>query len=109
MVHPSYYPEGMSNVLLEAAASARPAIATDRSGCRETVDDGITGFVIPVKDVKALVDALDRFMGMTWEARRNMGLAGRKKMEKEFDRTVVVNMVADEVNRCSGMERQTVT
>jgi len=109
VVHPSYYPEGMSNVLLEAAASARPAIATDRSGCRETVDDGITGFVIPVKDVKALVDALDRFMGMTWEARRNMGLAGRKKMEKEFDRTVVVNMVADEVNRCSGMERQTVT
>ena len=37
IVHPSYYPEGMSNVLLEGAASARPIIATDRAGCRETV------------------------------------------------------------------------
>jgi len=45
IVHPSYYPEGMSNVLLEAAASGRPAIAADRSGCRETVDDGVTGYI----------------------------------------------------------------
>lgn len=50
IVHPSYYPEGMSNVLLEGAASARPIIATDRAGCRETVEDGVTGFLIPIKD-----------------------------------------------------------
>lgn len=108
VVHPSYYPEGMSNVLLEAGASARPAIATDRSGCRETVDDGVTGFVIPIKDEKALIGALNRFMAMTWEARRDMGLAGRKKVEKEFDRKTVVKMVIDEVNRCSAGEQQTV-
>ena len=108
VVHPSYYPEGMSNVLLEAAASARPVIATDRSGCRETVDDGTSGFVIPIQDEKALIDALERFMGMTWEARRDMGLAGRKKVEKEFDRNIVVNMVVDEVNRCFSGEQQTV-
>ena len=55
VVHPSYYPEGMSNVLLEAAASGRPVIATDRSGCRETVDAGETGYLIPIKDEDALV------------------------------------------------------
>lgn len=108
VVHPSYYPEGMSNVLLEAAASARPVIATDRSGCRETVDDGISGFVIPIKDEKALIEALECFMGMTWEARRDMGLAGRKKVEREFDRKIVVKMVVDEVNRCFAEEQQAV-
>lgn len=97
IVHPSYYPEGMSNVLLEAAASARPVIATDRSGCRETVDDGKSGFVIPVKDEKALVQALDRFMRLSWEEKRTMGLSGRDKMEKEFDRQIVVKLVVGEI------------
>ena len=97
VVHPSYYPEGMSNVLLEAAASARPIVATDRSGCRETVDHGRSGFVVPVKDEAALIDALDQFMQMTWDERCAMGLAGRKKMENKFDRQIVVKMVVDEV------------
>ncbi len=99
IVHPSYYPEGMSNVLLEAAASARPIIASARSGCRETVEDGKTGFIVPVKNEDALVAALDKFMKMSWDERRAMGLAGRKKMEKEFDRQIVVGMVMHEVNR----------
>lgn len=90
IVHPSYYPEGMSNVLLEAAASARPVIATDRSGCRETLDAGVTGYLIPIQNEKALVQALDDFMNLTWEERKRMGLAGRQKMEWEFDRQMVV-------------------
>lgn len=90
IVHPSYYPEGMSNVLLEAAASARPIIATDRSGCRETVDAGKTGWLIPVKDEDALVRALEDFLHLTWEEREELGHAGRVKMEQEFDRQIVV-------------------
>lgn len=90
VVHPSYYPEGMSNVLLEAAASARPVIATDRSGCRETVDAGKTGYLIPIKDEEALVQALEDFLNLTWEERAQLGHAGRKKMEQEFDRQIVV-------------------
>lgn len=97
LVHPSYYPEGMSNVLLEAGASARPAIATDRSGCRETVDDGVTGYVVPVKDEAALIAAVDRFMQLTWDERRAMGQAGRAKMEREFDRQIVVDLVMKEM------------
>lgn len=90
VVHPSYYPEGMSNVLLEAAASARPVIATDRSGCRETVDAGKTGYLIPIEDEEALVQALEDFLNLTWEERAQLGHAGRKKMEQEFDRQIVV-------------------
>lgn len=97
IVHPSYYPEGMSNVLLEGAASARPVIATDRAGCRETVEDGVTGFLIPIKDEDALVDALEKFMQMTLAQRQAMGLAGRAKMEREFDRNIVVKAYLEEI------------
>jgi len=45
-IHPTYYPEGMSNVLLESTACGRPIITTDRSGCREVVDDGVNGYVV---------------------------------------------------------------
>lgn len=97
IVHPSYYPEGMSNVLLEGAASARPIIATDRAGCRETVEDGVTGFLIPIKDGEALVQTLKKFMLMTQEQRKKMGLAGRAKMEREFDRKIVVEAYLEEI------------
>ena len=95
VVHPSYYPEGMSNVLLEAAASGRPVIATDRSGCRETVDAGKSGYLIPIKDEDALVAALEDFLGLTWEERAALGNAGRIKMEHEFDRQMVVQKYMD--------------
>ena len=95
VVHPSYYPEGMSNVLLEAAASGRPVIATDRSGCRETVDAGKSGYLIPIKDEEALVAALEDFLGLTWEEREALGHAGRIKMEHEFDRQMVVQTYMD--------------
>ena len=98
VVHPSYYPEGMSNVLLEAAASGRPVIATDRSGCRETVEAGVSGYLIPVRDEEALVEALEDFMSLSWEDRREMGLAGRAKMEREFDRKIVVGKYLELLN-----------
>ena len=97
IVHPSYYPEGMSNVLLEAAAHCRPIIATDRSGCRETVDDKKSGFIVPIKDEDALVDALEAFLAMPYEQKREMGLAGRAKIEKEFDRQFVVGAYLEEI------------
>lgn len=97
ILHPSYYPEGMSNVLLEAAAHARPIVATDRAGCRETVDDGVSGYVIPIKDAQALTDAVERFLALSWEQKRDMGRAGREKMERQFDRKLVVQAYIDEL------------
>ena len=99
IVHPSYYPEGMSNVLLEAAAHGRPIIATNRAGCRETVDNEKSGFVVPIKNEDALVDSLEKFIGMSWVQQREMGLAGRKKVENEFDRQLVVKAYMEEIER----------
>ncbi len=97
IVHPSYYPEGMSNVLLEAASIGRPVIATNRSGCRETVDDGVSGYIVPIKETQPIIDAMERFLALPLEARRDMGLAGRAKMEKEFDRQIVVESYIREI------------
>ena len=97
-LYPSYYPEGMSNVLLEAAASGRPAIAANRSGCRETVDDGVTGYIVPVNDEQATLEAVEKFLALTWEQRRDMGLAARAKVEREFDRQLVVEAYLKEIN-----------
>lgn len=91
LIHPSYYPEGMSNVLLEASASGRPVITTNRSGCREIVEDGRTGFIIDPKNSEELIKKVEEFIGLSNEERRNMGLEARKKVEKEFDRNIVVN------------------
>lgn len=98
-IHPTYYPEGLSNVLLESSASARPIITTDRSGCREVIDDGVNGFVVKQKDSKDLIEKIEMFLALTWEERREMGLAGRRKVEKEFDRNIVVEKYIDEVSR----------
>lgn len=99
IVHPSYYPEGMSNVLLEGAAGARPLIATDRSGCREIVDNGVTGYVVPCRQLQPLIDAIEAFLAMPREARESMGKAGRTKMEREFDRQIVVDAYIKEIGK----------
>ena len=97
-VHPTYYPEGISNVLLESAASGRPIITTGRSGCREIVDDGVNGFICKQRDTRDLIDKIERFLALSWEERRDMGLAGRKKVEREFDRQIVVQEYLEELN-----------
>lgn len=99
VVHPSYYPEGMSNVLLEGASSGRPVITTDHTGCRETVDDSETGFLVPPRDTDALTDALERFLQMTQQERIAMGQAARLKMEREFDRRLVTDAYVEEIRR----------
>ena len=89
------YHEGMSNVLLEAAATGRALITTDIPGCREAVEDGKTGFLCKKQDVDTLVGAIEKFLLMTSEERENMGKAGRQKMEKEFDKNDVVEKTTD--------------
>ena len=96
-VHPSYYPEGMSNVLLESCACGRPIITTNRPGCGEIVDDGVNGFVVREKDSADLVEKIETFLSLPWERRRDMGLAGRAKVEKEFDRQIVIQKYLDEL------------
>ena len=90
VIHPTYYPEGMSNVLLEAAASGRAVITTGRSGCREIVDDGKNGLIAKERDSADFIEKTKYFLRLNWEQRMEMGKQGRKKMEREFDRRIVI-------------------
>ncbi len=96
-IHPSFYPEGISNVLLESCACARPIITTDRSGCREVVDDGVNGFVVKQRDTEDLIQKIEKFLALTQGQKMQMGLAGRAKVEKEFDRKIVVDAYLKEM------------
>lgn len=91
IVLPSYYPEGMSNVLLEGAAMGKALITTDMNGCKEIVDDGINGFICKPKDTESLIEALTKFIHLPIEQRRKMGLNSREKIVKEFDRNIVID------------------
>lgn len=92
IIHPSAYGEGMSNVLLENASSGRLIITTDNPGCRETVDNGVSGFIYPPGDTDALTRTVETVIrDMSNEARKQMGLKGREKVEKEFSRDIVIN------------------
>ena len=84
------YHEGMSNVLLEAAATGRPVITSDIYGCREAVDEGVTGLLCQVKDAESLYEQMKKMALLSREERAQMGLAGRAKMERVFDKKVVV-------------------
>ena len=89
VVLPSYH-EGMSNVLLEAAASGRPLITSDIPGCREAVENGVSGYLCPTKDADALYEAMRRFAALPVEQRSQMGRCGRERMEQQFGKTAVV-------------------
>jgi len=97
VIHPTYYPEGMSNVLLESAASCKPIISTDRAGCREAIDDGINGYLIKEKDSQDLIEKIKQFLSLSWEEKREMGLKGREKMNREFDRNIIVKKYIESV------------
>ena len=99
-VHPTYYPEGMSNVLLESCASARPIITTNRPGCREIVDDGVNGYIVNEKDSADLIDKLELFLRQTPEQMEAMGIRGREKVEREFDRNIVIEKYLKEISDC---------
>lgn len=99
IIHPTYYPEGISNVLLEACAIGRPIITTDRSGCREVVDDGVNGYMIQCKNSEKLIEAIEKFLGLSWEQKKCMGIEARRKVEHDFDRQIVVAKYVNEVDR----------
>jgi glycosyltransferase involved in cell wall biosynthesis len=91
VVLPSYYREGVPRSLLEAAAMARPIITTDMAGCRDAIDDGVTGFLCRPRDSDDLCAAMEKFLVLSADQRAAMGRAGRTKMEQQFDETLILN------------------
>jgi len=75
--------EGIPNVVLESMAAGKPVVATDVGGCREAVQDGVTGFLVPPGDSAQIADKVLRLLRDSNEATR-MGKAGRQRAEAEF-------------------------
>ncbi len=94
IVLPSWH-EGMSNVLLEAAATGRPVITSDIFGCREAVEEGKTGLLCRVKDTDTLLEQMERFAQLPRSQRMDMGRAARAKTEREFEKDAVVRKTVD--------------
>ncbi|QUI21955.1 glycosyltransferase family 4 protein [Vallitalea pronyensis] len=99
IILPSHH-EGMANVLLESASSGRPVLASNVTGCIETFDDAISGISFEAKRVDCLVEAMVTFIKKPYEQKKAMGIAGRRKMEKVFDRRIVMNAYLEEIDNC---------
>ncbi len=99
IVHPSVYGEGISNVLLENAASGRPIITTDNPGCKETVVDGESGYIYPGGVVNELTQRIESFLRMDNETRCSMGLNGRQFVENNYSRDLVIRAYKDEIEK----------
>ena len=87
VVLPSYR-EGVPRGLIEAAAMGLPIVTTDAPGCREIVDDGVNGFLVPVKDEQALARKIGYLLENP-EVCQRFGTAGRQKVLEEFDEQIV--------------------
>ena len=90
VVLPSYH-EGMSNMLLEAAACGRPVITSDIPGCREAVEEGVTGYLCKARDADSLYSKMKMVTDLNVAQRAEMGIRAREKMKREFEKEEVVS------------------
>ncbi len=98
VVLPSYH-EGMANVMLEAASTGRPVITSRIPGCAETFDEDETGFGCEPRDPESLKTAMKKMYQTDWNIRKAMGLAGREKVKKQFDRQIIVDAYKTEIQK----------
>ncbi len=97
IVLPSYR-EGLSRVLLEGASMSKPIITTNVTGCREVVDDGVNGYLVPVKDSLSLANAMEKMIALSADERVEMGKKGRAKVIEEFDEKIVIKHYMDVIS-----------
>lgn len=95
-VLPSWH-EGMANTNLECAASGRPVITSRIHGCMEAVEDGVSGYLCEKKDCESLYERMKEFCSLPYDKRAQMGIAGRKHVENNFDKTDVVKTTIDQL------------
>lgn len=94
VVYPSYYNEGVPKVLLEAASSARPIVTTNHTGCKEVVQDGVNGLLIPVKDSVATANAIINLINNP-KKRKAMGQENRRLALEQFDVSIINSQTID--------------
>ncbi len=99
-VLPSWH-EGMANTNLECAAMGRPVITSKIYGCMEAVEDEVSGYLCERKNADSLYQAMKRFTELSYEERKTMGEAGRRRMEERFDKKAVVRTTVQRLNAAS--------
>ncbi len=97
IVLPSYR-EGTSNILLEAASMEKPIVTTNTTGCKEIVEDEITGFLCNVRDAIDLTRKMEKMYLLSNEERNTMGKKARQKIIKEFDKQIVLSAYLKTIN-----------
>jgi glycosyltransferase involved in cell wall biosynthesis len=90
--------EGFPRAAMEAAAMGVPIVATNIRGCRQVVDDGVTGALVPVRDSHALAGAI-RELATDLERRRRFGRAAREKARREFDQQRCIDITLETYRR----------
>ncbi|OUN37270.1 glycosyltransferase family 4 protein [Massilimicrobiota sp. An80] len=96
---PSHGGEGVPNVLLETASTGRVCIGSNINGTMDVIEDGKTGYLFETGNATDLTDKVEKFIKLSFNRKKMMGLAGRKKIENEFDRQIVIKKYIDEVKK----------
>lgn len=99
LVFPSFYNEGISRILLEAAAMSKPIITTDNVGCRDVVQDNVNGFICKIKDKDDLALKISQFIQLTPNEQDLMGLNGRKIILKKFSEDQILKIYTNYLNQ----------
>ena len=84
---------------MKAAACGRPVLASDVPGCRETLQNGLSGNLFTAKDTQSLISAIEIILSYSEQNRNEMGLCGRKYMEEHFDRSIVIKQYMNEIGK----------
>ena len=98
---PSHGGEGVPNVLLESAATGRVCIGSKINGTSDVISHGVTGYLFDVGNAESLIEQVESFLKLSFQERNNMALAGRAKIEKEFDRQIVIDKYLEEVEKAA--------
>lgn len=100
IILPSHGGEGVPNVLLEAASTGRICIGSKINGTMDVIEDGKTGFLFNTGDSQDLASKIEKFILLSENEKEAMGRAGREKVEREFDRQIVIKAYIEEVANC---------
>lgn len=90
IIFPSFYREGVPRSLIESAAMGKPILTTKNVGCKDIVEDGYNGYLAKPEDIEDMLGIVEKFLDLSEEEKKLMGLNGRKKAEKEFDEKIVI-------------------
>ena len=101
LVLPSWYREGIPRILLEGLSKGLPLITCNTVGCKETVEEGKNGFLIPPQNAEALADTMIKMIKMSPEQRKEMGEKSRQKAEVDFSEKSIINIYLKELQTAS--------